>query len=248
MVERFSFNPAVWEARRFQQQLAELGGCSRIIGDGSSRPNLEQVFSWSLLGYRLSDYNVDRNVLTPFECRLQTSKNYKLGAVVDYDGVMTSPAHVMWKLLRAPRGWVGGLRELKHLGKVPFERWAWLSRVSEAADRAILFTSRFSPTKGAPWWLRIVTLRGQIGCYPLLGPETMRQLEELREREKLGLRTNKPFRARDNTVLNGIVTSCDITYIVGSSHFDRTRALKLVQANPDLAPKVVFFDTCHLFL
>lgn len=244
MIERLpSGNLARWEARLMQKRLEKLGSCSRIIGN-----NLDRVFPESLLGLR-QGCKVDQAVLTPREREL-LKKGWLGAVVIDYDGVIAEPTKAVALFVQNPGYWRAGFEGLKQLGKVPPQRWKWLEKVAEAAHRALLHTSRcWSLSRAPSWWKLLAPLERQ-GCYPFLGPEARERLQAITKRSGLEVITGKPFWVRDKDLdrLRKIVTRFDITYFVGSGHFDRRRVWRLVKRDRELAEKIVFFDTCCLLL
>ena len=242
MLERDFFNLGVREARRFQRRLRELDGCSRIISDGR-RLDLERLLTESLLGLRTPGCRVNLEKLTPSEHKLRRRQEWKVATVLDYDGVLAEPLKAALRFLREPRRWKAGLRRLE---QVPLKRWELLMLVIQASDSAYLHTSRRVSLKEAPWWWRVAAPMERFGCYPFLGPEVRNILSTLKG---YGLRvlTGKPF-DDDLRCWQEIIASFDMTYIVGSSLFDRRKALRLAEAYPELVPKFVFFDTGGLFL
>jgi|GEM_PF-2895339 len=254
----FCINPAELEARLVARKLAELGSCARLIGNGDSQPQLGLVFRRSLLGDRLG-IDVDREVLTAHEKELRTG-DFKALAIIDMDGVMGSPVHAAGKFLSTPSLWARGLDGVKAAGRIPREDWRWLQDVVRAADESVLWTSRFSPKEESlgkyPFlrWIVAMADRGEgVTYFPFLTPRAVARLRTLGETGgncKLAVQPCKSFRGGRAEALEKMCdrSSAGIIYYIGSSHFDRRAVLDLVRKRPDLAPKIVFFDTCHLVL
>lgn len=244
-----AFNPARLDIARVGRQIEETGARYVVLGNGFEHP-LNLVFIQSLLGERLG-MGIRSEELSPTEhLLLKKGNNFWIITLCDMDGVLVSPMQA-----------VCGDRNER---KIPLERFRWLRLLIKASDAVALLTSRVDP---GPLREKYPPLKGiidkfqntVIDTFPFLDGASVTRLERW-GRGKLVVEAGKSFviSARSKQLKRVIEESLKslaqgaelpfIVYIIGSSIFDRRSVLRLCLANPQLAPRVVYFDTGHLIL
>ena len=160
--------------------------------------------------------------------------------VVDFDGVIVSPAHEWAEHLDHGKFWPPreGLELVKRIrdsGRAEFseEKMAWFNRVLEASDEVVLWTSRRLDMKN----------RSSFPHFPLV---LVQDLERL-GKGKLKVLTGKTLQNRGEKLWRMIDSRRprpDMTYVVWSSAIDRRE-----QRLPSWYGKgVKLFDTAHAVL
>lgn len=211
-------NPATIQFEKLAERVGDKIKVRRIA-DGGGNPNLDQIFHQSLLGDRLSGHTVDKNELSTYEKMVRNDPNLNIHTVIDFDGVLVSPAY---------------LQE-----KAGFENMLWLARVAKASNKTTVWTNRFQPREGR---------FSKSGQFPFLGTEVSRRIVNIMGEEGSGeiLKKNISGSGNGRTLIT-MSENSDIVIFVGSGTIDRNAVYDYLNngGNPD---KLTYYDTGHLIL
>jgi len=202
-------NPAVRDLNKLKE---ETGNEIEIrqIGIGGKNPNLEKVFSYSLLGDRLSGYEVDESKLGPYERKLREKPSLKIHTIIDFDGVLISPIHLQ--------------------NKAGFKNMLWLARVAKSSDETTIWTNRFQPAEGK---------FSKFDWFPFLGKEVSRRITSaMSSQGKVEIKKKKLYGNGDS--LAGMSDNSDLIIFIGSSRIDREIVREYIKKGGDLKKLIYF--------
>lgn len=229
----------------FQEAVKSLGSdCRRADSDDNGFVDWDKIFKNSLLGARLG-YKVDTSVLTGEEQKLLPDivdrKKVLLLVFCDVDGVLVSPAH-----------------DWKRSGRTDLITGLGFKETLTVADATFLRTSRFPVPQEL---LESVTLRkllepflrGDLYRFPFIDSSVQNEFAQITP-DRFILQGNKPILGHDElldatakTVLNSEDVDRTLIYSLISSMKDEREAVSWLKRYPKLAPRIVFFDTCHYY-
>lgn len=254
-------NFSLFLAERHKAKIEELGACCRIVSDGNGVPDLHNVIVQALLALRLGEEIINPAELTPLENRLMSEikegKEQKILVISDFDGVLVSPFHTVYKVAKEVLTGVtpvqDTVKEMRKKGKISPRSARDFARIIRASDKTVFWTSRFRLSENDLKKIGLLDelyelFRGTVSYFPFMDAQSVKRMEEF-GREKMKVVTNKPLGSAAGELSDLIRREkSEITYYIGSSEKDRIAVEAMLRQHPELAESFVFFDACHLFL
>ena len=202
-------NPATQDYNRLERDCGQQMKM-RKIGSGGIKSDLGQVFQQSLLGDRLSGYQVDENSLCQYEKELRSKPDVRIQTIVDFDGVLVSPIHLQKK---------AGLSNM-----------LWLARVAKASDNTIVWTRRFQPEKGR---------LSDYALFPFLGKGVSERITNAMKHQGEVNVMSKNANNNGDLLVN-LTGNSDLTIFIGSGNLDRKIVNEYLEKGGDPKKLVYF--------
>ena len=240
MIKEF-LNPTYFDKVLIGREIMKTGSRVVFLGNGFNT-ELEKIFYESLIGQ--SNYQS----LSPYEQELSALRRdlYRVLTIFDLDGVLAQPLNALF---------------FQNQRKIPLNTFRLLREIVGESNLTYILTSRInsdSIKKKYPWLIGVVGLfkREGIDNFPFVNQSAISNLEKW-GKGKLKIVTGKSLNidSRADQILRIINNYSNeqpnlpfITYIVGSSIYDRRAVLKVCKSDPELAKRIVYFDTGHFII